>query len=55
MLDDYVKPASRGGQNRKIKVIADALSEALDETGLFKGADDPDGASEETEGNAPGR
>lgn len=56
MLDEWVRPISRGGQNRKIKPIADALSAALDETGLFKSADDPEGTEAEgAEGNAPGR
>jgi hypothetical protein len=50
MLDDYIRPVAAGGQGKRIKVIADALSEALDDTGLFKSAEEEDG-----EGNAPGR
>ncbi len=50
MLDDYIRPIAAGGQGKRIKVIADALSEALDETGLFKAAEE-----EGAEGNAPGR
>lgn len=38
MLDDYIRPIDRGGEGKWIKVLADALSEALDNTGLFKGA-----------------
>jgi hypothetical protein len=51
MLDDYIRPVNRGGEGKRIKVIADALSEALDETGLFKGPEEDEGG----EGNAPGR
>jgi hypothetical protein len=53
MLDDYIRPVEAGGEGKRIKVLADALSEALDATGLFKAAD---GLEEEgAEGNARGR
>src|SRR6188472_570023 len=45
MLDQYIRPASAGGEGKRIKVLADALSEALDRTGLFRSADElPTGA-----------
>ena len=41
-------------EGRPVKPIIDALSAALDETGLFKPEGDPE-ATEDGEGNAPGR
>jgi len=40
MLDQYIRPMSAGGEGKRIKVLADALSEALDRTGLFRSADE---------------
>jgi hypothetical protein len=50
MLDDYIRPRSAGGEGKRVKVLADALSEALDATGLFR--DEKQAAAEAAEAEA---
>jgi hypothetical protein len=46
MLDQYIRPIAAGGDGKRIKVIADALSEALDATGLFRTAEEAEATAE---------
>jgi hypothetical protein len=51
MLDDYIRPKRAGGEGKRIKPLADALSEALDATGLFRSEAEAAAEAEAAGGN----